>query len=103
MRTCKVCGKEYPWCSSFENSTKMFRWQNVACCVEHGGQYFAEVLRSRGEDIPDVVRKMLGESTARVDTSAIAEEDPYEFDDNLFEEDEDDEYEFFVEDEDTDE
>ena len=48
IKVCKVCGKEYPYCKNWSNAN-IFRWQDVACCEEHGQQYFAEILRSRGE------------------------------------------------------
>lgn len=47
-KICKVCGKVYPYCKNW-NSNDIFRWQDVACCEEHGKQYFAEVLAARGE------------------------------------------------------
>lgn len=46
-KTCKVCGKKYEYCHTFR--IVPFRWQDVACCVEHGNQYFAEIAASRGE------------------------------------------------------
>ena len=45
-RICKICGKEYPYCKT-ERGAGIFRYQDVACCVEHGTQYFAEVEASR--------------------------------------------------------
>jgi hypothetical protein len=45
-RICKICGKEYPYCKT-ERSAGIFRYQDVACCVEHGTQYFAEVEAAR--------------------------------------------------------
>lgn len=47
IRICKVCGKEYPYCKNW-NSADTFRWQDVACCEEHGKEYFAAVMRARG-------------------------------------------------------
>ena len=47
-RICKVCGCEYPYCRT-SRPTGIFRWQDVACCPEHGSIYFAEVAASRGE------------------------------------------------------
>lgn len=47
-KVCKVCGKVYPYCKNWGNNG-IFRWQDVACCEEHGQQYFEEILRSRGE------------------------------------------------------
>lgn len=45
-KICKVCGKEYPYCKTFRDDD-MFRWQDVACCPEHGSEYFAQVLAVR--------------------------------------------------------
>lgn len=47
-RICKICGKEYPYCSTmtvFDGN----RWQDVACCIEHATEYFKQVAISRGE------------------------------------------------------
>lgn len=50
IKICKVCGKEYPYCKNWNNND-IFRWQDVACCEEHGKQYFADVLAARGEKV----------------------------------------------------
>lgn len=47
-KICKICGNEYEYCHTFRRDG-VFRWQDVACCVEHGNQYFAEIAASRGE------------------------------------------------------
>jgi len=47
-RICKICGKEYPYCKT-PNPNNVFRYQDVACCPEHGTQYLREVLIARGE------------------------------------------------------
>ena len=47
-RICKICGKEYPYCTTmtpFDGN----RWQDVACCIEHATEYFKQVAISRGE------------------------------------------------------
>ena len=47
-RICKICGKEYPYCTTmtaFDGN----RWQDVACCIEHATEYFRQVAISRGE------------------------------------------------------
>lgn len=48
-KICKVCGKEYPYCRTERKVAGVFRWQDVACCVEHGSIYLERVLASRGE------------------------------------------------------
>lgn len=47
MRTCQVCGKEYEYCHTLMPTVK-FRWQNVACCYEHG-QIWLEKLNAINE------------------------------------------------------
>ena len=49
-RICKICGKEYEYCRTVRTDS-VFRWQDVACCVEHGNEYFALVAASRA-DVP---------------------------------------------------
>jgi len=46
-RKCKVCGKEYPYCKTELKDGNIFRWQDVACCQEHGAEYFALVAKAR--------------------------------------------------------
>lgn len=48
-KKCKICGKDYEYCRSMLPDTDMFRWQDVACCKEHGEQYLRLVLEARGE------------------------------------------------------
>ena len=51
-RKCKVCGKDYPYCKT-ANRTGTYRWQDVACCPEHGSIYLARVIAARsGEPKP---------------------------------------------------
>lgn len=47
-KTCKVCGERYEYCRSAPSDPNMFRWQDVACCQEHGAIYLAQVLKARG-------------------------------------------------------
>lgn len=42
-RICKVCGKEYEYCHTLRRVEGIFRYQDVACCPEHGSIYLAEV------------------------------------------------------------
>ena len=53
-KICKVCGKEYPYCRTERRVAGVFRWQDVACSVEHGSIYLERVLASRnGEPEPN--------------------------------------------------
>jgi hypothetical protein len=45
-RTCKVCGREYDYCKTWNNTNK-FRWQDVACTPACGEKYFALIEASR--------------------------------------------------------
>lgn len=54
-RICKVCGKEYEYCHTLRRVDGIFRYQDVACCPEHGSIYLAEIEASRGEDTNQVV------------------------------------------------
>ena len=50
IKTCKVCGAEYEACHTLRpNLNNEFRWQDVACCPEHGAEYLRRILISRGE------------------------------------------------------
>lgn len=44
-RICKICGEKYPYCTT-KNSGK-FRWQDVACCVEHAEEYLKKIEEAR--------------------------------------------------------
>ena len=43
-RICKVCGKEYEYCHTLRRIEGIFRYQDVACCPEHGSIYLAEIV-----------------------------------------------------------
>ena len=45
-RKCKVCGTDYPYCKT-ANRAGTYRWQDVACCPEHGSIYLAQVVAAR--------------------------------------------------------
>lgn len=49
IKKCRVCGKEYPYCKTFKPYDGTFRWQDVACCKEHGEIYLRAIMESRGE------------------------------------------------------
>lgn len=53
-RICKVCGKEYEYCHTLRRVEGIFRYQDVACCPEHGSIYLAEVEAARSGDANQV-------------------------------------------------
>lgn len=55
-KICKICGKEYEYCKTKAHGA--FRWQDVACCVEHANQYFEEIAISRGEKKPKETKQV---------------------------------------------
>lgn len=46
-KKCKVCGAEYEYCHTARRVAGVFRWQDVACCPEHGSIYLAKIEASR--------------------------------------------------------
>ena len=50
IKICKVCGKEYEACHTLRpNLNSEFRWNDVACCPEHGAEYLRRIMESRGQ------------------------------------------------------
>ena len=78
-RKCKVCGTEYEYCRTVRNGDA-FRYQDVACCPEHGSIYLARVLESRKAPVIE-------------DFDDTEYEDSEEYDDDFSDEDFDDEEE----------
>ena len=87
IRICKICGKEYPYCKTARNSD-IFRWQDVACCPEHGSEYFAKVIESRKPKKTVAAAKA---DAPKKDTYTEPEEDLLDLYDEDEDEDEDDE------------
>lgn len=56
IKQCKVCGVDYEACRT-ERSSDVFRWQDVACCPEHGAEYFRMIAESRGAGVKAPVKK----------------------------------------------
>ena len=53
-KVCKVCGREYESCHTLrQNLNSEFRWQDVACCPEHGMEYLRRIMISRGEIVEE--------------------------------------------------
>ena len=74
-KICKVCGKEYPYCRTERKVAGVFRWQDVACCVEHGSEYLEKVIASRNgrnepQQIEEVKADVKPEEKAPVESSA---------------------------------
>ena len=63
-RICKVCGKEYEYCHTKLKVDEIYRWQDVACCAEHGSEYFAAVLESRSKSNKPTTKKIKAASKA---------------------------------------
>ena len=71
-KICRICGKEYEACKSVFDTT-MNRWQDVACCVEHGAEYFARIAESRGS-APVVVDETTTDANTDIEEVAPVEE-----------------------------
>lgn len=91
-RKCKVCGKEYEYCHTVRRVAGVFRWQDVACCIEHGSTYLAQIEASRAV-------KSVANGIAEKDVSVIEAVSDYsdlnecEGEDTWFEDDFEDETE----------
>ena len=48
-KKCRLCGKTYEVCLPPFMEVNTHRWQDVACCVEHGIDYFAMIEASRSK------------------------------------------------------
>lgn len=89
-KQCRVCGKVYAACLT-PNRTNVFRWQDVACCPEHGAIYLDRILISRGQkDAPVVEAEAATEPTASI-IEDIADEPSVEEEDIGLDEEEEDE------------
>ena len=64
IKVCKVCGKEYEYCRTYLPTA--FRWQDVACCREHGQEYFRMIEDARANEAT-VVNTEKKANTAIVD------------------------------------
>lgn len=69
-RICKVCGKEYEYCRTW-NSDNKFRYQDVACSPECGAVYFARIAASRKESTEESEPK---KEEARVEVKVETDE-----------------------------
>ena len=88
---CRVCGKEYEGCRNAKRVDGVFRWQDVACSIEHGAEYLMAVRAARGQ---------VQETVATVPVKAVVAEDAEAIFGAEYAEDSEDE---FVEDDNEDE
>ena len=71
VRKCRVCGKEYEACPPPYMEINPYRWQDVACCVEHGMEYFEMIEASRSSGTtPEVVKPEDGDAATSDDKTA---------------------------------
>lgn len=93
-RRCKVCGKEYEYCRTNRRVSGVFRWQDVACCEEHGAEYLQSVLEARGEAPVAKTKSSAKKSTAKkVEPVEVIDEEDEDIDELFDEEFEDDDEE----------
>ena len=91
-RICGICGKEYPYCKTFRKEA-IFRWQDVACCQEHGAQYFAEVFAARAKQETPVEEDPVSATQSNDATIDNTHENTnaFQYDDAFLSDDEEDE------------
>lgn len=88
IRVCKVCGKEYEYCKTW-NAANKFRWQDVACSPECGTAYFKEIEASRSHDSKDAAptqKKATKKSVKKIEVAPETEVLNIEADSSLTEE-----------------
>lgn len=81
-RKCKVCGCNYEYCKPPQGIRNMFRWQDVACCQEHGDAYFKAIIESREE----------AEEVVEIDVDILDINDFSDYEEDDISEHEEDEY-----------
>ena len=91
-KKCKVCGAEYEYCHTVRRVAGVFRWQDVACCPEHGSIYLAKIEASRSAQpvADELAEKDVDVAEAFLDYSDLDECDG---EDTWFEDDFEDETE----------
>mgnify|MGYP001046298257 CR=1 FL=1 len=90
MKKCKVCGKDYPYCKTVVKAG-VFRYQDVACCPEHGSIYLARVQASRaGTTIAEKPTEIAESTFDELHTMIVAEMDTMNDEDALDEDLDDD-------------
>lgn len=55
-KICRICGASYEACTpAYGTVYGVDRWQDVACCVEHGMEYFEMINASRRKQAEDAI------------------------------------------------
>lgn len=67
---CKICGNEYDSCPTCQSDKVLFRWRNVACCVEHADIYLSLITFTRSDKTENDFKEAK-ESISRHDLSKI--------------------------------
>lgn len=75
-KICKVCGVEYPYCRT-ASVPGVFRWQDVACCEEHGRIYLEQIIASRSGN-KEEEKEAVSTSTRRRKSKKVVVEQPKE-------------------------
>lgn len=72
---CRVCGKEYEACRSVKRVDGVFRWQDVACSVEHGATYLDRIRKSRATKHDAVANDSTSQAFALLDEEYLDDVD----------------------------
>lgn len=54
---CKICSNEYDSCPTCQSDRVLFRWRNVACCIEHADIYLALIDFTRSSKTKEDIKK----------------------------------------------
>ena len=94
-KNCVICGKEYKTCFPY-GATDPFRWQDVACCPEHGSMYFESVFGSYYTDALKKDDEIPTDNNDEADEKQNDEllDDAYELDDEIDDEEDLDEEDY---------
>ena len=83
-KICKICGNEYEYCKTKVNTG--FRWLDVACCPEHGAEYFKQIAIARGEieaEEPKAETKALKKNKKKNEPAPVVEESEVVFEEEV--------------------
>ena len=69
MKICKACGKEYEACHT--PNPGIFRWRDVACCIECAEKYIHDVEVARGNIVEEKPKEVEVETDPVVEQPTI--------------------------------